>query len=569
MSSYSNSDKLDNYKTALRLSSTRSNQKTPNFPLYIQQAIAPKHFLHTPEEKQEFQHIDRYGYKYLPIELFKTEKKHYVFDSRNVAFLALDPVTYDVLSILRESDMTCEELSRHLQHIAPSVIENVYAEIQKLQQQGYLAPYQFNRACRFDIEEIEKALSEQLAGFTIFLTTQCNLACSYCIYGGQYTQHDSLSQSQMSWDTLKATMDFLEKHSRKSEEVRVDFFGGEPLLAFQLLKRGVEYLNSILAPSGRRSEITITSNGTVLSDKILDFMIDSRVYIQFSIDGSRDNHDKFRMFKKNKQGSFDKIMSNLAKIYKRSKEYYVEYVRIKGVLNTDTVAKQDTVLFDDPLIQPILKAGHFTFVELEPHYDVKKDHDYFERLYRLGQKIVKMKKLQNIDDIKERLNRKQANLFMHTFYNFFEYQMVSAVNFDGCDSTPFLKGCMPGYQQGSVKTNGDISVCLKAASGPNFVIGNVIQAEWYFGKIQQLNNILHNNWDSCGQCFLQKICELCYEKLDGREGELEISRGLFCEFNRKRYRIIISYMLRFMENNPVIWDDLQDRISKKCADTNN
>lgn len=561
---YSYSAKSDSPQAVPLLRSAQSNRKKTVFPIITLQTVAPKRFCITPEETHECQRADGYGYKYLPIELFKTAIRHYIFDARNVTFLEIDPITYDVLSMLRECDMTEGELSRHLPHLAPSDIDNVYAEIRRSQRHGYLTPYRFKRAHRHADEEIEQVLSEQLAGFTVFLTTQCNLACSYCIYGGQYTQHDSLSQSKMSWETLKSTMDFLEKNSRKSDEVRIDFFGGEPLLAFQLLQKGVEYLKSIIAPSGRRTKITITSNGTVLSDRILDFLIDNCIYIQFSVDGSRQSHDKYRIFKKSQRGSFDNIYKNLARICDQNQAYYEQYVRLKGVLNTDTVAEKDTEFFDDPLIRPLLEAGHFTFVELEPHYDVSKDHDFFKRLDRLGKKMVKMKKLQTIKDINGRLVSKEANLFMHTFNSFFECQAVNAVEFDGLDVTPFIKGCMPGYKQGAVQTNGDISICLKAAKGSNFVIGNVLQNEWYFKKIKQLSHMLHDEWESCSGCFLQKICELCYEKLDGGEGEWVTGRSRFCEFNRKRYRKIFGYMLRLMENNPALWDDLQDRIIEKA-----
>ncbi|HET9225283.1 MAG TPA: hypothetical protein VFR31_01335, partial [Thermoanaerobaculia bacterium] len=127
------------------------------------------------------------------------------------------------------------------------------------------------------------------------------------------------------------------------------------------------------------------------------------------------------------------------------------------------------------------------------------------------------------------------------------------------------KGCLTGYQEGAVGASGDISICLKSANGGNFVIGNVVEGEWYFDKIRSLNTLFHRDWSGCSSCFLQKACDLCYEKLNGEEGLWASGRSRFCEFNRERHRVIFGAMLRIAERNPALWEEFESVVSERAG----
>jgi len=405
-----------------------------------------------------------------------------------------------------------------------------------------------------------------MGGFTIFITTRCNLGCSYCIYGGQYDQHKQLSQTPMPWETARAAMDFLAEHSGESKEVRLDFFGGEPLLAFSMLKRCVHYLKSILAPTGPRVIVTIASNGTIINDRIIDFLLEHDVYLQFSIDGGRDSHDRFRPIRGTTRGSYNTILQNLSRIHDRSPDYYRRRILIKGVLNTDTIDTDDAQFFEHPLIRMVLDEGHIQLLNLEPHYDLAKDSDYFERIHRLGGRLLTVHDVQTEEELLVGLNPKQRALYYHTLALFFEAQAIRPVYFADRDAVPFTKGCLIGYGQGSVTASGDIFICHKSARGENFVIGNVIEGQWYFQKIKQLNTLFLRDWHGCSPCFVQKFCDLCYEKLDGEAGRWARGRTKFCEFNRQRYRVIFQYMLGVLENNPSLWAHVDRLVEMKLKE---
>jgi uncharacterized protein len=496
------------------------------------------------------------GFGNLPIELFRTERGLYAFDAAAVRFMELDPVAFDLLAVLRERTAELDELISLLAHHPADEVRRAHDDLRELQGKRLLVRRPFVRARRFEDHRYEEVLSRRLAGFTLFVTTRCNLGCSYCIFGGQYAQHEELSETPMPWDTLRAAMDFLALHGRDSESLRLDWFGGEPLLAFDAIKRAVTYLKSII-DSSQRVIVTIASNGTVLTDAILDFCVEHEVLLQFSIDGGRAAHDRHRPFAGSSgRSSFDRILANLGRAHARSPEWFRRCMRLKGVLMTDTVDEDDEEFFSHPLVRIIADEGHMTFLDVEPHYELEKDQDYFTRLERLGQRLLAERGVETFDELSQRLNPKQRALYHHTFDRFVDGQAIARTYFAGRDEVPFTKGCMTGYQEGAVDANGDISVCLKSAKGENLVIGNVVEGRFYFDKIRDLNARFHEDWAGCSSCFVQRLCDMCYEKLDGEPGRWASSRAAFCAFNRERHRRIFECMLQVMENNPSLWDDL-------------
>jgi len=519
----------------------------------------------TCREREWFNRPFAGGYKYLPVELFSTQTGHFVFDAKNVCFLKTNRVGAAMLAVLRERQATVEELIALLPDCSESDIRENYADLLAMQAQGLLSPYQFRRVPKYDNSQYEEVLSEQMGGFIIFITTNCNLGCTYCIYGGQYEQHEKLRQRPMSWDTVRNTMDFLKAHSRKSAAIRLDFFGGEPLLAFGMIKRAVEYLKSIIEPDGPRVLVTVTSNGTVLTDKILEFLIQHDVYVQFSIDGDRGSHDRSRPFKNSMKGSHQKILDNLRRIHDRDVSYFRRNMRLKGVIRTEALECDDREFFLNPLIRLIVDEGNYSFLVEEPHYDLAKDDDYFQRLRVLANRLLQMDGLTNEGDICAQLSIKQAALYRHTFGRFFGAQVLNQVHFAKQDSTPFTKACMTGYQEGAVSENGNISICLKSAKGENFVIGNVNEGRWYFDKIKQLNSTFHEDWAGCSSCYIQKICDLCYEKLSGEREDFAAGRSRFCAFNRERHRVIFDCMLRVVERNPALWNYIENAVQQKAT----
>ncbi len=492
----------------------------------------------------------------LPVELFETKQGYYAFDAHNVRMVTVDQVSYDILRILREREAGLNEIVQELNYHPAEQVREAYEELKAVQKEGFLRRGNFNRTPRFaeSNTRIKKRLTREMAGLTISITGKCNLACSYCIYGGKYVSQRKLTGKIMSWETLKNAMIFLADNSRESKNVQLDFFGGEPLIEFNLIERAVEFLKNRIGKRETRVDVTVASNGTILTDRILEFLVKHNVYIQFSIDGNQGQHDRNRVFKANKKGSFEKIMENLEKIHNYVPEYYLRNIRVKAVQTLDQDGN-DEEFFGHPLIKPLLDKGHLSVLQIRPNFDIEKDDDYFDKLQCMGKRTLGLRNVKTLDDVRKVLNRKEWLFFASTIAKFFDIQAVYNLYMRDKENVPFTKGCLYGYKEGNVEPSGKITICHLAT---NWVIGDVNEGRWHFDKIKEYDWRIHR-WNSCSGCFVQRFCDLCPEKIDGKESNYKASRNRFCQFQRKRYREIFNFALALCEANPGFWDEV-DRL---------
>jgi len=493
-------------------------------------------------------------FNYLPCELFSTEKGRYIFDAKKVVFLEVDQPTFDVLKILREERRTLRRLVASLPQHSPLDVWAAFEEIRGLQKKGFLKPSPFVRDMSFDRAKFEHVLSKAMTGFTVYVTTHCNLACSYCIYGGDYGRYPEFVRTNMTWKTAKAMAEFLAEHSRESRAVRLDFFGGEPLLAFDLIKKSLDYLKSRVGPRGTEVQATIASNGTIMTKEILDFLRAEGIYLQFSIDGDREVHDSRRRFRGSGRGSFNRVLKNLEFVHEHAPDYFEQFVRVKCVITLDTLDRSDDPTFGHPLLRALNDKGFLSLVIQEPHYDAGLDSAYFREIQRVGEKLLAGRGLKTLDGLLAHLTSRERSFFEMTFGLFYDVQAVNKLYFGTSRKIPFTKGCLMGSGDGAVDPNGDIRICHKATS---FVIGNVNEGKWDFDRIWELYSRLYDGGSECASCFVQKFCELCFEKLDG--GDWDHSHRQFCDFTRRQYALCFGLFLRILERNPRLWRDL-DRI---------
>ena len=148
--------------------------------------------------------------------------------------------------------------------------------------------------------------------------TRCNLHCTYCYEpeGAKYGP----SPVQMDWDTARESVDFLFKKSGQSKEINLIFFGGEALLNFKLMRQIVAYAGEKAEAEEKIIDYSLTTNGTLLTDEIIDFFQAHRFGLTISIDGPKDLHDKRRVFlnKRGEQkGSYDLLRPRLERLLER------------------------------------------------------------------------------------------------------------------------------------------------------------------------------------------------------------------------------------------------------------
>lgn len=179
-----------------------------------------------------------------------------------------------------------------------------------------------------NLKEIEHPASAVLAEFEdkhihemiLQVTQDCNLRCSYCYYVNERYRQRHHSHIKMEFSLAKRAMDYFMEHSSDEKEIVLGFYGGEPLLCFDLIKKCVEYME--LNVQGRKVRFVLTTNGTLLTNEKIEYFIEHDISILISLDGSKESHDYNRKFADG-TGSFDIIINKI----KNLKENYPDYFK--------------------------------------------------------------------------------------------------------------------------------------------------------------------------------------------------------------------------------------------------
>ena len=251
------------------------------------------------------------------VHTFKLLGYNIVLDVCSGAIHAVDELAYDIISLYDK--MSEGELVQALADKYPTEeISECYAQVKALAEAGKLF-----REDSF--EPMAGKLKEKTAGVVkalcLHIAHSCNLNCSYC-FASQGKYHGE--RALMSYEVGKRALDFLVENSGRRRNLEVDFFGGEPLLNFDVVKRLVEYARSIEKEKGKNFRFTLTTNGMLIDDDVIEFSNKEMSNVVLSLDGRREIHDRFRVDYAGK-GSFDTIVPKFQKLVEArgGKNYYM------------------------------------------------------------------------------------------------------------------------------------------------------------------------------------------------------------------------------------------------------
>ncbi|MDE6293044.1 MAG: radical SAM protein, partial [Clostridiales bacterium] len=227
---------------------------------------------------------------------------------------------------------------------SPCEISAAQAEIDELKAQGVLFAPQ--------IDAVLPPYTPTIKAMCLNVSHNCNLACTYCFAdGGTYCGE----RQTMSYETAKAAIDMLVEMSGKRRNLEVDFFGGEPMLDFDVVKKTVYYARSLEKSHNKNFRFTITTNAYKLSDEDIDFFNEQMYNVVISVDGRKEVHDRVRKTVSGKD-SFDIVIKNALKFKERRKgQYYVRgtFTRYNTDFCADVLFLND-LGFDQLSIEPVV-----------------------------------------------------------------------------------------------------------------------------------------------------------------------------------------------------------------------
>ena len=346
----------------------------------------------------------------------------------------------------------------------------------------------------------------------LHIAHDCNLACRYCFAEeGEYHGRRAI----MSYEVGKKALDFLVANSGNRTNLEVDFFGGEPLMNWEVVKQLVAYGRSLEEEHHKKFRFTITTNGVLLNDEILEFVNKEMGNMVLSIDGRKEVHDRMRPHRGG-QGSYDEIVPKFKKAAERRGQmnYYVRGTYTH--YNTD-FAKDVLHLAD---------LG-FKQISVEPVV-APETEDYAIREEDLPQLLAQY------DELAEEMikRRKEGNGF-----NFFHFM----IDLEGgpCVAKR-LSGCGSGTEYLAVTPWGDLYPCHQFVGNEDFLMGNVDEGVLRTDIRDEFKQCNVYAKEKCKDCFAKFYCSGgCAANSYNFTGNVNGSYDIGCELQRKRIECAI------------------------------
>ena len=439
------------------------------------------------------------------IHRFRQNGMNIVMDVNSGIVHVVDDVTYKVLEFYngKNRDMVLANLSssydvKELNEVMDDLDELIRKEV-------LFAPMDPNYKMAIEDRPIIKALCLNIAH-------DCNLRCKYCFAGqGGYGQWRML----MSFDVARRGVDFLIAHSGPREHCELDFFGGEPLMNWDVVKQLVEYGRSLEKPNNKKFRFTLTTNGILLNDEILEFVNKEMGNIVLSIDGRKEINDKMRPFRGG-QGSYDIIVPKFQKVAE-SRDQMNYYVRGTFTHNNLDFSKDVLHLadlgFKQISVEPVVAQPTDDYAIREEDLPILK-----EEYDKLAVEMIKRKK--------------EGKAF-----NFFHF-MIDLQG--GPCVAKRLSGCGSGTEYLAVTPWGDLYPCHQFVGNEKFLMGNVDTGVVRDDIRDEFKCCNVYAKDKCKKCFAKFYCSGgCAANSYNFHGNINDAYDIGCELQRKRIECAI------------------------------
>lgn len=390
------------------------------------------------------------------------------------------------------------------------------------------------------------ALPAMLGNLILIVTDACNLRCRYCLLGGGYEGFKPLRAQHMSWETAKAAVDhFIALNdsptfqAMPNRKINIAFFGGEPLLRGDLIRRVVEYSKGLEQPGcGYWIDYAVTSNLTYLPDDLAAFLVEHQVGLQVSLDGPGPIHDRCRVDAAG-QGSFAAIRSNLEKLQRLSSDYVKRCVSSVVTVNgtTDLVAVNEFFERDDPLIPRVSFIGLLRDLETSQfHRNFPFDPQAFwEQYATLTQEYLRRK----FERVPVHKGQFLYQLFEEPLVNLYTRTMTV-----GTERRQSYTGtCQPGRRL-AVSTDGKFHLCERV--NEHFPIGDVTSGV-NFARCDELLEHYYDALPDCESCWAHSICGICLAQV-GEKGTFVF--GARCNHARAEMAHRLRLMCSVLEDRP-------------------
>ena len=438
---------------------------------------------------------------------YKNNGYNIVLDVNSGAIHVVDDVTYDVIELF-EDNSAKEIIEKLVDRYPQTEIEEAIQEVNELKDNEELFTEDTYKERIIDFKKRQTVVK----ALCLHIAHDCNLACRYCFAEeGEYHGRRAL----MSYETGKQALDFLIANSGSRRNLEVDFFGGEPLMNWDVVKQLVAYGREQEKLHDKHFRFTLTTNGVLLNDEIMEFANKEMDNVVLSIDGRKEVHDRMRPFRKG-AGSYDLIVPKFQKFAesRHQDKYYVRgtYTHFNTDFSKDVLHLAD-LGFKQISVEPVVAQPTDEYALKESDLPV-----LFDEYDRLAAEMVKRNKAGN-------------------GFNFFHFM----IDLEGGPCVyKRLSGCGSGTEYLAVTPWGDFYPCHQFVGNEKFLLGNVdtgivhteIQDEFKCCNVYAK--------EKCQKCFARFYCSGgCAANSYNFHGSINDAYDIGCELERKRVECAI------------------------------
>ncbi len=440
---------------------------------------------------------------------YKLNGFNIVLDVNSGGVHIVDDLTYDLLdNVFPPFSKECpSEVIKKLSKIYfVDEIKQSYSEIVELCDEGIL----FSED---QYEEIAKQyVPAPVKAMCLHIAHDCNLRCKYCFAStGDFGEGRKL----MPFEVGKKAIDFLLENSGDRKNLELDFFGGEPLMNWDVVKDIVIYARSREKEYGKTFRFTITTNGMLLDDEKIDFINKEMFNVVLSLDGRKEVNDRMRV-RVNGAGSYDKIVPYYQKLVKQrgQKDYYVRGTFTKHNLDfSEDVMHMYDLGFEQVSVEPVIGSADEPYAITEAELP-----EIFSEYENLAKKLMEV----NAEKLK---------------CNFFHFM----IDLDqGPCAIKRLRGCSCGNEYVAVTPEGDIYPCHQFVGKEEMKMGNLYE-NTFDTEIKNYFAATHiYSKSECKNCWAKFYCSGgCNANNYNYEGDVRKTHKIACELQKKRIECAI------------------------------
>lgn len=450
------------------------------------------------------------------IHQYKNNGYNIVMDVNSGSVHVVDDIVYDIIALYEEND--ADSIKKKLSGVySENDIDEALEEIEELKEAGQL----FTEDTYKDLVIDFKNRKTVVKAMCLHIAHDCNLACKYCFAEeGEYHGRRAL----MSLEVGKKALDFLIENSGNRRNLEVDFFGGEPLMNWDVVKELVRYGRSKEKEYDKNFRFTLTTNGVLLDDEVMGFVNKEMSNVVMSLDGRKEINDKMRPFR-NGKGSYDLIVPKFQKLAESRNQtnYYIRGTFTRNNLDfSNDVIEYADLGFKQMSIEPVVADPDEPYALREE--DIPRILEEYDKL------------------AVEYIKRYKEN----RGFNFFHFMIDLK---QGPCVLKRMAGCGSGTEYLAVTPWGDLYPCHQFVGQEEFLLGNVFDGITNTAVRDEFKLCNVYAKDKCKECFAKFYCSGgCAANSYKFHGKITDAYDIGCEMERKRVECAIMIKAALAEH---------------------